>query len=368
MIYYLRLPMGLASLLLALQTFGQERPGSGGVGGGGPTNGQTATQVYGQIQSYGTTGQVAQTLSATVANTLADTNILIDLTTSTTLTRVGTNYTTGSGPTLVTVSQDGANSLWKYSTAASPNWATNQSGYVTGYYSANGAVAAQTIIYGALTLSTTAQVTATGGILAVTNNGVVTLSLYSAPTITAFANNQNPQEIGATVTSTILTWTRAGGPVTSLSLDNSIGSLATNLTSYVHTSSYTTARTYTLTASDGTTAATASTTVNFYSRIYWGASAQTASTITDGQIIALSGGSAYATTRTMTQTITSANNYMFVCYPAAWGAATFKVGGFDDTGWNLTTRNFTNASGGVVSYNIYQHWPANIGDYSVEVK
>jgi hypothetical protein len=158
-----------------------------------------------------------------------------------------------------------------------------------------------------------------------------------------------------------------GAAITHQSIDNLIGAIQTNLLSFTNTASYTTSRTYNLTVTDGVATNTAATSVTFYSKIYWGASAQTASTITDGQIIALSG-SAYATARAMTQTITTASNYMFVCYPAAWGAATFKVGGFDDTGWNLTTRNFTNASGGVVSYNIYQHWPANIGDYSVEVK
>jgi hypothetical protein len=204
------------------------------------------------------------------------------------------------------------------------------------------------------------------GITVTVSGGTNIISLYSAPTITAFANNQNPQEVGATVTSTLLTWTRAGGPVTSLALDNSIGSVATNLTSYSHTSSYTTARTYIMTASDGTTTATASTTVNFYSKIYWGASAQTASTITDGQIIALGG--AFATSRATTQTISTASTYLFFCYPAAWGAATFTVNGFPDAGWTLVTRNVTNASGGIISYRIYQHTLATIGDFTVQVQ
>lgn len=210
-------------------------------------------------------------------------------------------------------------------------------------------------------------VSGTGGIVGTTNGGGgVSFSLYVAPVISSFVNDQNSIEQGATVTSTVLTWVLSGGAITSQSLNNSIGSMNIALRTTNHSSSYTTARTYTLTVSDGTTTPTASTTITFYSKLYWGASAQTASTITDGQIIALSG--AFATSRATTQTISTASTYIFFCYPASFGAATFTVNGFPDAGWTLVTRNFVNASGGTVSYNIYQHTLATIGSFTVQVQ
>jgi hypothetical protein len=193
------------------------------------------------------------------------------------------------------------------------------------------------------------------------------ISLYSAPTITAFANNQNSLEIGTTVASTLLTWTLGGGAITAQSLDNSIGAVPTALRSYTNAASYTTSRTYNLTVTDGVTTNTSATAVNFYSKEYWGASAQTAPSISDAQIIAL-GGAAFATSRATTQTISTSSTYLFFCYPASFGAATFVVNGFPDAGWTLLARNFVNASGATVSYNIYQHTLATAGSYTVQVQ
>jgi hypothetical protein len=44
------------------------------------------------------------------------------------------------------------------------------------------------------------------------------------------------------------------------------------------------------------------------------------------------------------------------------------VNGFPDAGWTLVTRNVTNASGGIISYRIYQHTLATIGDFTVQVQ
>lgn len=192
-------------------------------------------------------------------------------------------------------------------------------------------------------------------------------SLYSAPTIASFVNNQNSLEIGQTVTSTLLTWTLAGGAITNQSLNESIGSVPIALRSYTNVATYTTARTYQLTVTDGVTTNTASTSVNFYSQEYWGASSQVAASITDAQIIAL-GNSQFATSRQMTQTIPTSNNYLYICYPASFGAATFIVNGFPDAGWTVVTRSFVNASGAPVSYNIYQHNFATIGSFTVQVQ
>jgi len=186
------------------------------------------------------------------------------------------------------------------------------------------------------------------------------------PSIVSFVNNLNSLEIGQTATSTVLTWVLAGTAPTNQTLDHGIGSVAVGTLTYTDTTHYTSSRAYNLTTTDGHTSPTAATSITFYSKEYWGASAQTASTISDAQIIALGG--SFATSRQTTQTISTASNYLFFCYPASFGTATFIVNGFPDYGWTLVTRNFVNASGGTVSYNIYQHTLATIGPFTVQVQ
>ena len=193
------------------------------------------------------------------------------------------------------------------------------------------------------------------------------ISLYSAPTVLSFTNNQNSLEIGTTVNNTILGWTLGGGTATNQSIDNGIGVVPIALNQYTNGATYTSGRTYNLSVTDGVTTNAAATAVNFYSKEYWGASSQTAGSITDAQIIAL-GGSAFATSRQMTKTISTSSTYLYVCYPASFGAATFVVNGFPDSGWTLVTRSFVNASGASVSYNIYQHTLSTIGNFIVQVQ
>jgi hypothetical protein len=189
------------------------------------------------------------------------------------------------------------------------------------------------------------------------------LSLYAAPTITSFVNDVTSAETGATITANALTWVLAGGTITSQSIAPYIGALAiaTRTTNLVQ--SFTTNRTYTLTVTDGTTTNTASTSVTFYSKAYWGASVETS--LNDAQIIALS--SEFSTTRVRTKSIATTDSYIYFAYPAAWGAATFTVDGFSDEGWTLVTRAFVNASGASVSYNIYRHTLPTTGTYAVTV-
>ena len=194
-------------------------------------------------------------------------------------------------------------------------------------------------------------------------------AISTTPSIVSFVNNLNSLEIGQTATSTVLTWVLAGTTPTNQTLDQGIGSVAVGTLTYTDTAHYTSSRTYNLTTTDGHTSPTAATSITFYSKEYWGASSQTASTISDAQIIAL-GNSAFATTRVISPTpiITTASNYIFICYPASFGAATFTVNGFLDGGWTLVTRSFVNSSGGAVSYNIYQHTLPTVGNFSVLIQ
>lgn len=207
----------------------------------------------------------------------------------------------------------------------------------------------------------------TGGINAVTNGNVVSLSLYTAPVISSFVNDINTVETGSTVTAIDLDWVLSGGAITSQSINQGVGSLAIGLRTYNDTTDTTTNRTYTLTVSDGTTSPQASTTVTFLSKAYWGVSALT--TLSDAQIIALS--SEFATSRLRTKVVSPSNQYIYFVYPASFGTASFVVNGFADTAWTLeggAAQNFVNASGATVSYYVYRSNDTALGTFTVEVE
>lgn len=205
-----------------------------------------------------------------------------------------------------------------------------------------------------------------GSGITVTTNGPQnwTVSQYAPPVISSFTNNQNVVEIGATVSSTLLGWTLSGAAITSQSLNQGIGSLATNIRGYNDTAVYTTTRTYTLTVSDGVTSPTANTSVTFESKMYYGGAATTSPT--DVQLQGMS--QFFATSRVQTLNgITLNAQYMIIAYPASMGAATFTINGLPNTDFTLTTRVVQNASGGLVSYNIYNSNNLLTGTYNVSV-
>ncbi len=188
--------------------------------------------------------------------------------------------------------------------------------------------------------------------------------LYQAPVISGFTNNIGTVEIGTTVTSTVLNWSYNKTMITA-SLNQGIGSISPSLLTYTQTATYTTNRTYTLTAGDGVNSTSANTTISFENKNYWGSSIHDSSTITDAQIIALNKG--FTITRAKSFSVSPSAEYIVYSYPASFGAATFTVNGFLDTAFTLTTRNFVNASGATVSYNIYTSNDLLTGTYSVVV-
>ena len=209
----------------------------------------------------------------------------------------------------------------------------------------------------------TASIHAGEGILSTISGGTNFISLYVAPAITSLTNDQNSVEIGATATTTTLGWS-ISGTITSQGLNQSIGAIAIGLRAFTNSDSYTTDRTYTLTNSDGTTTTTASTSVMFLHKAYWGVSANTS--LTDGQVIALS--SAFATSRLNSQSVSPSAQYVYFAYPASFGAAAFTVNGLANTAWTLVTRAFINASGNSTSYNIYRSDNLLTGTYAVAIQ
>lgn len=117
--------------------------------------------------------------------------------------------------------------------------------------------------------------------------------------------------------------------------------------------------TITSTASDGKTG-TASQTVTWMWKRYWGSFASAvpptdvAFSISDAQILALSGNE-LSTTRVQTRNgINAAGNYLVFAWPTAWGEPSFVINGLVSTAFKKVRSNsFTNASGGSTTYDVW---------------
>ena len=190
-------------------------------------------------------------------------------------------------------------------------------------------------------------------------------AIIYGPSITSFGNNQQVVETGATVNSTVLTWTLSGSAPTSQSINLGVGSVAPGTLTATDSASYTTTRNYVLTVGNAIGNATANSIVAFEDRNYDGVSSL--SSLNDAQIIALAS-TPFGTSRVMRDTLDPSAQYIYFCYPAAYGAATFTVGGLPNTAWTLVTRAFVNASGYSESYNIYRSNNLLTGEYTVQTQ
>ena len=179
--------------------------------------------------------------------------------------------------------------------------------------------------------------------------------LYVAPSVSLSGGSTN--EKGSTVVDVSLAWTcnkimatRAlSAPVPAPDRDRGPGQNG----SYTHLgASLTTTTTYSITVGDGTGFALSNTSVAFYNRRYYGTNASPGP-LTNGQILALES-MAFATGRGFTATYDcSGGKYIWVCYPASLGLATFTVGGFL-TIFDLTVQSVTNSSGYSENFNCYR--------------
>jgi hypothetical protein len=164
------------------------------------------------------------------------------------------------------------------------------------------------------------------------------------------SNNQGTKEKGETVTSVLLNWSWSKA-ILSQSLNNGIGSLLPAVVSYLHTSTFTTDRTYTITGSTISQSANASTSVVFRQKRWWG----TDPTVTpvDATIFALANNE-FSSSRNKSFVINGGGQYIYYAYPSTFGAATFTVNGLLNTAWTLFVISHTNASGFTENYNVYR--------------
>lgn len=174
-------------------------------------------------------------------------------------------------------------------------------------------------------------------------------------------------EVGTTITSVTLTWT-LNKNVTSLSLNNEIGSIDPQQSTYTQTGLALTSDTsYTITAYDGSHYAYGTASQKFYHKRYYGVSSK--DTLTNSDILALS--SELSTSRTQTRTFNcSGGKYFYFAILASYcSGISFKVGGLLYNDMNIVANfSFTNASGYTALFNVYRSGSIQTGSaISVEV-
>jgi len=184
---------------------------------------------------------------------------------------------------------------------------------------------------------------------------------YISPSITSFTNSIGTVEIGSSIANVTLNWA-VNKVMTSQTLSPG-GSVTPPTATLIIAGPWTADQTFGLTVGDGTSTDSASTPAYFLNKMYWGANAS--ATVVDANILALS--SAFATSRSTTKVITAAGQYIYICYPASFGTASFTVNGLPNTAWTLSVQSFTNASGYTVNYNVYRSDNLLTGTYTIGV-
>lgn len=198
-----------------------------------------------------------------------------------------------------------------------------------------------------------------------------TITLYKAIQITSFTGGTTV-ELGSTVDNVNLAWSYSKEPAT-LQLDkvdvaktNGVFNKGQNLTNLGLTAN----KTWTLTATDARNASSTKTTsVLFKLKRYWGiGKPANADAITNEFVLGLEGNE-LSDNRVNNFTVTAADgNFIFYAIPASYGTPVFYVGGFEGGFSLVKTFDFTNASGHVESYNVYQSTNADLGQTTVNVK
>lgn len=171
------------------------------------------------------------------------------------------------------------------------------------------------------------------------------------PSITTFVNNRNAVEIGSTVSSTTLTWTLGGTAPTVQTVDQGIGIVTVGTLTATDSTSYTANRTYTLTVSNPSGSDSATTSVTFESKRYWGPSATTPLTDNDIKNLSQEFASSFVG---FDHNVTCANEYIYIAFPVSFGVPQVYVDGFHNTAWTITSGPFVNASGASVNYYVYR--------------
>lgn len=171
--------------------------------------------------------------------------------------------------------------------------------------------------------------------------------LYVPLNITAFTGGST-NEIGAVVNTVNLAWSY-NKDVTEQSINQGIGSLPVDQRALSLTSqNITTNRTYTLSATDGTTPDSANTSVTFLPKAYWGPWPD--ATPDNAEILTLTQALTSSRARSVTYDCTG-GRFPIYCWPTSLGALSgVTVGGLAFSDYTVDTISLTNAQGYTQNY------------------
>jgi hypothetical protein len=182
--------------------------------------------------------------------------------------------------------------------------------------------------------------------------------LYVPPVVSSVSLSVSSVEDGSTVNDFVLSWS-LNKQMESVVVSPTPGSLPPTTTSYSFTGAGITSNTtFTVTAGDGSRTSSASASMSFRNKRWWGLSADPGAS--QSLVQALSG--ELASSRSQSRTFAaSGGQYIYFAWPTAFGEPAFIVGGLTNTAWVRTEiPAYTNQSGKVVPYTVYRsQYPQN---------
>lgn len=186
-------------------------------------------------------------------------------------------------------------------------------------------------------------------------NEQLSISTYISPTVSL--GSDVVTEMGGSIIDPTISWD-VNKTMTSIVLSRSdlgtIHSTSGGDGSYPHTSTFTSAKTYSILVDDGDNTASDSKVYNFYWGKYVGMS-ETESNILDAEILTFTRTLSTSLVYSETTLNPSGEKYIWYCFPASWsGEPKFYLGGFDTGGWVEETKSFVNASGGSTTYRMFR--------------
>ena len=185
--------------------------------------------------------------------------------------------------------------------------------------------------------------------------------LYFDLTINLSSNKSATLEKGNIVSNTTFSWTY-NKSIVSQSFNNV--SLDSSVRSYTYNDSFSTNKTFTLNANDGSKNFSKSIGFNFYNGRYWGVSDK--SDYNSDFIKSLS--KELSSSRGKTFTVNcGAGQHIYYCIPTSFGTPTFTVGGFSGGFSKVSTIQYSNAHGHVENYDIWKSTNSNLGNTTVVV-
>ena len=199
-------------------------------------------------------------------------------------------------------------------------------------------------------------------------DGILAKLYYVEPKINSFTMTPSTAEyeVGQTVSEVSFAWAYNKDVVSQTLTDCTLADETVRSATY--STPISSNKTFTLTASDGEKSVTASKSISFKHKIYWGSSATTAD-FTSAFILGLSG-KKFATGYKGSYSMTVGSvEYGYLCYPSSWGnVSSWWIGGFEVTTTDCGTISFTNASGNTTTFRITRTSKPGLGSITAEVK